>query len=207
MLDAIRKEGIYTILNAGDIVGYGPSPDEVIDEVRGAGLVSIRGNHDNAILTGEYGWFNEYAAAAAKWTADAISRPNIEYLGRLGREESLRIGGRVIGLFHGSPEDPDEYVLEKSRAEELLKSSGYNVVICGHTHCPMEVRLGEKLFFNPGAIGQPRDGNPAASFGILDLASLNVRTIRIDYDIPAVQMEMLRKGLPRPLATRLSEGF
>lgn len=207
VLNAIKKEGIDMVLNAGDIVGYGPFPDQVVDAIMRTHMVSIRGNHDNAVLIGDYSWFNSYAAAAARWTAEVMSRSNIDYLGTLRREESLQVGGRTIGLFHGSPQDPDEYIIEESRAEEVLRSDHHDVVICGHTHRPMEVWLGGRLFFNPGAVGQPRDGNPAASFGIIDLESMEVRTIRIEYDIPAVQKEMLRKGLPHPLASRLSDGF
>jgi predicted phosphodiesterase len=116
------------------------------------------------------------------------------------------MGRRTIGLFHGSPEDPDEYVMDESRAEELLRRGNLDVMVCGHTHWPMEIRVGERVFLNPGAVGQPRDNNPAASFCILDLATLKSSTKRIDYDVPSVQRDMLSKGLPRPLAERLSEG-
>ena len=206
ILEAMRKKGAQKILNAGDIVGYGPRPNEVVDLVRRGGLISIRGNHDHAVLIGEYGWLNESAAAAAIWTASIIEASNRDFLKRLKREEVMRIDGKIIGMFHGSPDDPDEYVLDESRAEELLQKTDYDVMICGHTHFPMQVRIGKRLFINPGSVGQPRDRNPDASFSILDLDTMESEIIRVGYDVSAVQRDMLKKGLPRSLSSRLSEG-
>ena len=206
VLGTMKEKGIQKVLNAGDIVGYGPRPNEVIDLVRRSDFLSIRGNHDHAVLIGEYGWFNESAATAAKWTAGVIGASNSHYLGRLKREEIIRIEGKSIGMFHGSPEDPNEYVLDESRAEELLRKTDYDVIVCGHTHSPMKVRIGKRLFINPGSVGQPRDFNPDASFSILDLDTMESEIIRIGYEVSAVQCDMLKIGLPRPLASRLSEG-
>ena len=206
VLEAMKKKDVRKILNAGDIVGYGPRPNEVVDLVGRSDFLSIRGNHDHAVLVGEYGWFNEPAAAAAKWTAGIIEDSNSEYLDRLKREEVIRIDGKSIGMFHGSPEDPDEYVLDESRVKELLQRTDFDVMICGHTHFPMKVRIGKRLFINPGSVGQPRDGNPDASFSILDLDTMESEIVRVGYDISAVQQDMLKKGLPRSLSSRLSEG-
>jgi putative phosphoesterase len=206
VLDAIRKRGIQTVVNAGDIVGYGPRPNEVIDLVRKSGFLSIRGNHDQAVLVGEYEWFNEHAAAAAIWTASKMKTENFEFLSRLNREEVVRIDGRAIGIFHGSPEDPDEYVFDESRARELLQKSECEVIICGHTHCPMQVRIGKKLFINPGSVGQPRDRNPNASFSIVDLGTMESEIVRVGYDVSAVQRDMINEGLPEFLSSRLSVG-
>lgn len=206
VLETMKKKGVQKVLNAGDIVGYGPRPNEVIDLVKRSGFLSIRGNHDNAVLVGEYGWFNEPAAAAAKWTARIISDPNSEYLGRLKREEVIIINGKTIGMFHGSPDDPDEYILDESRAKELLQKTDYDVMICGHTHFPMQTRIGKRLFINPGSIGQPRDGDPDASFSILDLDTMKNEIFRVGYDVSATQHDMVKMGLPRSLSSRLSEG-
>jgi len=206
VLETIKKKGVKKILNAGDIVGYGPWPNEVVDLVRRSGFLSIRGNHDHAVLVGEYGWFNESAATAAKWTTGIIEDSNSEYLDRLKREEVIEIDGETIGMFHGAPNDPDEYVLDESRAEELLQKTDYDVIICGHTHFPMQVRIGKRLFINPGSVGQPRDGNPDASFSVLDLDTMESEIVRVGYDVSAVQHDMLKKRLPRALSSRLSEG-
>ena len=206
VLAEIRKERVQIILNAGDLVGYGPRPNEVIEVLRQADIISIRGNHDNAVLSGQYGWFNPYAAAAARWTAKSLSASSADYLRQLEQQRVERIEGKTIGLFHGSPCDPNEYVMDESRAKEILEMGDIDVVVCGHTHWPMEVRVGEKVFVNPGAVGQPRDHDPATSFCILDLATLESSTRRVGYDILSVQRDMLSRGLPRLLAERLSEG-
>lgn len=206
VLVAIKERGIPKIVNAGDIVGYGPRPNETIDLVRRSGFLSIRGNHDHAVLIGEYEWFNEYAAAAAIWTASKIEAKNFEFLDRLKRKEVVRIDGKTIGIFHGSPEDPDEYIFDESRARELLQKSEYDLMVCGHTHCPMQVRIGKRLFINPGSVGQPRDRDPKASFSILDLETMESEIVRVGYDVSAVQRDMTNNGLPKMLISRLSEG-
>lgn len=206
VLGEIRQKGIQKILIAGDLVGYGPRPNEVIALARQVGTANIRGNHEDAVLTREYSWFNDDAAAAAKWTAETLTDPNLSYIGQLPTNQAIRTDGRVVGMFHGSPDDPYEYVLEDSRAEELLQRSRYDIVICGHTHVPMHVRRGPKLFLNPGSVGQPRDGDRDASFSVLDTASLCSETVRVEYDVRSVQREMLAQGLPRSLAARLAEG-
>jgi len=164
VMEAMKKKDVQRILNAGDIVGYGPRPNEVIDLVRRSDFRSIRGNHDHAVLVGEYGWFNESAAAAAKWTADIIGDSNLEYLDRLKREEVIKIDGKSIGMFHGSPEDPDEYVFDESRAEELLRKTAYDVIICGHTHSPMKVRIGKRLLSIQAPSGSRGTATPMPPF-------------------------------------------
>lgn len=206
VIGSMKQKGVQKVLNAGDLVGYGPRPNEVIDLVRRSGFLSISGNHDHAVVVGDYSWFNEAAAVAAKWTASIIEETNLDFLNLLSREEIVEIDGKRIGIFHGSPEDPDEYVQDEQRAGQLLRESDCDVMICGHTHVPMRVSSGKRLYINPGSVGQPRDQNPDASYSIFDLETMESEIVRVRYDIPAVQQDMLRKGLPRFLSSRLSQG-
>lgn len=195
-----------SILVAGDLVGYGPQPNEIVSLAMESGSETIRGNHDASAITGNCSRMNPLAALAARWTYEELRDESREYLAGLGTSSIRSIVNRKIGMFHGSPEDPDEYVLDETRALELLERSDCDIVICGHTHVPMIVRSEEKLFLNPGSVGQPRDGNPAASFAMLRIEALEAEMVRIGYDIASVQQMMLERGLPEFLAARLSRG-
>jgi putative phosphoesterase len=195
------------IIVAGDLVGYGPKPNEVIDLVEGIGALSIRGNHDQSVIDCDYSRMNPHAAEAARWTSRIITPNNLKRLNSLRRFEIIEIEGRRIGLHHGSPEDPDEYVMDESRAKELLRRSDFDIIVCGHTHVPMLVSQNGKLFLNPGSVGQPRDGNPAAAFMELDLRTLRAVLHRIEYSIEITQEEMSLEGLPKFLIDRLAKGY
>ena len=207
VLEAARKLSPSKFIVAGDLVGYGPKPNEVIALVEEIGALSIRGNHDRAVIDRDYTGMNPHAAEAARWTSKVITPRNLKRLNSLRQFEIVDIEGRKIGLHHGSPDDPDEYVLEESRARQLLEQSDCDVMICGHTHVPMLVSLNGKLFINPGSVGQPRDGNPAAAFMEFNLRTLRAVLHRVEYSIEITQEEMSLEGLPRFLIDRLSKGY
>lgn len=194
------------IILAGDLVGYGPHPNEVIGEVLARNIISIRGNHDDAALSGDSSGMNPYASAAAQWTSFRMLESSKTFLEELPARRVLEIGGRKICLCHGSPEDPLEYVFDRERAKDLIAKSTYDVIVVGHTHVPMVEYMDDRLFLNPGAVGQPRDSDPKASFAELDLDTLRARVIRVEYDVKATQEKMVDLGLPTYLAKRLEFG-
>lgn len=194
------------IVIAGDLVGYGPDPAEVIDIVRSVNAIVIRGNHDDSVVKKDYSWMNELAALAAEWTASVLGEEHLSYLSSLRFKAEFESEGRRIGVYHGSPADPFEYVMDENRALALLKQSSMDVIICGHTHVPMLVEHDQKIFLNPGGVGQPRDGVPDAAYAVLDLQDLKVEFRRVRYDVQKVQNKMMSAGLPRFLAARLSMG-
>jgi putative phosphoesterase len=206
VLAAAEKHHPEMYLLAGDLVGYGPKPNEVVELADKIRATAVRGNHDQSVIDHDYSWMNQYAAEAARWTAGAISPRNLNRLTSLSDSEILDVDGKKIGLYHGSIESMYDYVTDVGRAELMLRQSDCDIVVCGHTHVPMRARAGDKIYINPGSVGQPRDGNPKASFVILETESLSVELIRVGYDIEATQREMMAAGLPRFLADRLSEG-
>jgi predicted phosphodiesterase len=213
----------------GDLVGYGPDPNEVIDHVRSLGAITIRGNHDKAVAgIDDVEDFNPIARAAVMWTRERLRPENLKFL------ENLAKGPRTVDGFsiaHGSVYDEDEYVYAPALALDALTNAPTPVTFFGHTHLQGGFTLrGEdvqvvhaapgagresfavtmepesKYLFNPGSIGQPRDGNPRAGFAIADLDRRTVEFWRIPYDIERVQERMTKAGLPEPLILRLSFG-
>jgi predicted phosphodiesterase len=213
----------------GDLVGYGPDPNEVIDRVRSLGAVTIRGNHDKAIAGVEdIDDFNPVARAAVMWTRDRLRPENREFLQHLAQGPK-RVDG--FSIVHGSVYDEDEYVYAPELAVEDLRNALTPVTFFGHTHLQggftlhgedvralhttpaanresssITIESATTYLLNPGSIGQPRDGNPRAGFAIADFETGTVEFWRIPYDIVRVQERMTDAGLPEPLILRLSFG-
>jgi predicted phosphodiesterase len=224
-LDAVLAHAgaVDAVWQVGDVVGYGPEPDGVVERLAGIGAVGVLGNHDAAALGGpEIDWFNPDARAAAAWTRDTISAATRAWLGAL--PQVTEIDG--IGLVHGSPRDPlREYVTDRLTAEENLAELASRLGLHGHTHIPVawvarEDRAelwpagdgdtlaidGRRALLNPGSVGQPRDGIPTASYAILDPDADTMTWHRVAYDVAAVQAAMRALGLPPRLIDRLAHG-
>ncbi|MGA3165751.1 MAG: metallophosphoesterase family protein [Terriglobia bacterium] len=214
----------------GDLVGYGPNPNEVIEKVRGLTQVIIRGNHDKACCgLDDAAEFNPFARLATEWTRQALTPEHIEYL------RSLPTGPKTMEgfvLVHGSPVDEDEYILGPGQALPLLRGPGTQIVCYGHTHYQggfmltptgrfQSVRFPSKpdgltltlplentarYLINPGSVGQPRDGDGRAAFAILDMDKPQVEYYRLTYDLAKTQAKMKQAGLPEPLCRRLELG-
>jgi len=198
------KEG-ERIFHAGDVVGYNPYPGEVIKKFREYRIQSIRGNHDRAIVYSDYSNFNEIAYYALKWTEENLSKEDIDYLKSLKKSMSFEFKNKRVIMFHGSPWDEDLYLYPEDVDEKTIPD-GYQVLILGHTHIPFVKKFGDKIIINPGSVGQPRDGDPRASFARID-DEWNVEIVRVDYNIDEVAEKIKEKNLPSILAERLYLGF
>lgn len=224
-LDAVRED-LPTVDETwvlGDIVGYGPQPNEVIRALQEMGARSVMGNHDGAAIgTVDVSWFNPDAASAIEWTAEVVDDNARAYLASL---PEVRRDGELTAV-HGSPRDPTwEYVTGPGIAAANLAAFDTRLCLHGHTHVPvifhaddgrMEIvpatpdvplRLDAgRALVNPGSVGQPRDGNPAASYLVIDTEAGNVEFRRVAYDVARTQDLMREVGLPPRLAERLGYG-
>ncbi|MEM2899224.1 MAG: metallophosphoesterase family protein, partial [Thermoplasmata archaeon] len=167
----------------------------------------IAGNHDRAAVTRDISNFNDYAAEAVLWTADNLTMENIGYLNKLPRRKRFEFEGVNLLMVHGSPNDDDEYLSAEDVTEEYIKKADCEVLIVGHSHVQWTVKVADKLAFNPGSVGQPRDRNPDASYALLTLPQKRVEQKRIKYDIDLTARMIQKAGLPRILANRLYIGY
>lgn len=200
------------IICAGDLVGYGAEPNEVIDLINKKKVQVVLGNHDHGAITRDVAGFNPFAAKAVLWTADNLSKDNVKYLRGLREELTLTFGSRRIYVVHGSPRDHlFEYVfpdLPNRELLELTRNVNADIIILGHTHMPMQRVIQGKLVLNPGGVGQPRDRDPKASYMILTLDDdVSVKHERVEYDIESAAKKIEAAGLPSELATRLYFGW
>jgi len=204
---------VDNILCLGDIVGYGPQPNEVVEKIRQLHpVVVLSGNHDYVVSTGEIEGFSSHAAIAAKWTRKQLKKENLRYLSALSPSSRLVLDEVRTSLFHASPRDPlSEYIypgISQSEVDTLLDQSDGKLLLLGHTHVPMVCSSKKGILANPGSVGQPRDTIPRASYAILTVSDsrVSVDIRRVVYNIDSVAEKIINAGLPRFLADRLYVG-
>ena len=222
-----RARGYDETLVLGDIVGYGPDPNVVIQIVRDLKPKAIvRGNHDKVALgMNQAEGFHAAARVAAHWMLESLSRENREWL------VALPMGPTVVDdeleICHGAPFDEDAYIFDELDARHALEAATAPVCFYGHTHFAVVFRMvrdlleivsppdGEtglmvdptaRYLVNPGSVGQPRDGDPRAAYAIYDSAAKRLDLVRLAYPLEVTQEKMLKAGLPDPLARRLALG-
>jgi predicted phosphodiesterase len=227
VLQFVRRKRWDRIVCLGDLVGYGANPNQVIDALRGSRhMVAIRGNHDKVCSGIEDGeMFNRIALEAAMWTRKKLTRANMRWLYALP-QGPVEIDG-TFAVAHGTPIDEDAYIFGEIEALNVFRYTVFPLCFFGHSHFPVvfalwpdsistiltsgsafRIRLekGVRYLINPGSVGQPRDGNPKASFALYDSKAGIVTIYRVAYAIGSAQRRIRRAGLPRPLADRLMIG-
>jgi len=210
----------------GDLVGYGPDPNECIECVSNLpNLTCLLGNHDSAALGQiDLQAFNQDAHVSISWMKNKLKADSLKFLH--GLPERNVIGD--VTLVHGSPRDPVwEYLLDVHTAAENFEH--YKTLLCmvGHTHIPIQFslqkdgetigwemmeagrvyHLNRKTFLNPGSVGQPRDHDPRASYAFFDPEKSSWQLMRVEYDFESVQKRIYKAGLPRKHAARLATGW
>jgi predicted phosphodiesterase len=228
VLGVLRRKRFERFVVLGDLVGYGPSPNQVIDLVRGLGpqTVLLRGNHDKVVAGIEPGDdFNHTARLAATWNERRLTAANRRFLVELPTGPLALAPGVLV--CHGSPLDEDSYLLSAFDALDVFEQSAFRVAFFGHTHVPMffasdgqRVRVarvvddrfalplepGWRYLINPGSIGQPRDRDARASFALFDAGREEVTWRRIPYSAERTRRKVLKAGLPSSLGDRLLAG-
>lgn len=222
-----RGQGVGRWVYLGDIVGYGADPVACVEIVREAcekGAVAIKGNHDEAV-NGSRFRLNEAALAAIDWTRAVLAADDKAFLDKL----PMSVTESDCFYVHASASRPENwpYVMGLDEAIDSLNATPAHLTVCGHIHTPALYNLavtGKIMQHAPvagtaipllsqrrwlavmGAVGQPRDGNPAAAYGLYDTGSREIRFCRVPYDAEAAARKVVEAGLPEALATRLLRG-
>jgi predicted phosphodiesterase len=222
-----RARGYDETLVLGDIVGYGPDPNTVIDRIKALKPRAIvRGNHDKVALgMNQAEGFHAAARAAAHWMLESLTEDNRQWLVALPMGPTIINGD--LEICHGAPFDEDAYIFDELDARHAFEAATAPLCFYGHTHFAVVFRMikdlleivsppdGEtsltidpqaRYLVNPGSVGQPRDGDPRAAYAIYDTETRRLDLIRLMYPLEITQEKMLRVGLPDPLARRLALG-
>jgi predicted phosphodiesterase len=214
-------DAIYCL---GDIVGYGPQPNECVDRVRERAAVTILGNHDVAALDGHgIALFNDNARDAIRWTQTVLSEENVAWLDAL----SYEYRAPEYLLVHGAPVDYFRYVMNEEAARDAFGATDAPIVFIGHTHVAgyfalrpdgslsyearreggtLALEPGTRYIVDVGSVGQPRDRNRNASFIRYDPQAATIRWERVPYAVATTQQKMTAANLPGALARRLDTG-
>ncbi|MEK6678314.1 MAG: metallophosphoesterase family protein [Nitrospirota bacterium] len=221
----LQKEGADKIFFLGDVVGYGPNPNECIERLRELTDIVVAGNHDYAVIGyTDISYFNKYAKAAIEWTEMKLKAENAEYLKRM---PLVTPEIENMTLVHATPNKPHEWNYITTLFDALENFNFFKQQICfiGHSHQPVIIALGNdkrcyvergesvaitadaRYIINIGSVGQPRDGNPDSAYAIYDTDEKSVRIKRLSYDIKKVQAKMRDERLPAYLIHRLEEGL
>ena len=223
------------VWNLGDIVGYGPNPNEVVDLAKKLAGIVVRGNHDRACSGNMH--FSEFRdlslpAAAAHWTQGVLTKENTQWLAQLRRGPAWPML-RKVQCVHGAPRNEDEYLFFREDACGAMDRSRARIIFCGHTHwqagwslyrrelTPLKpeyrsstraeqfelvLQKGWRYLVNPGSVGQPRDGDWRAAFAVYDDTEALLTWYPVPYKVLTAQSRIRRAELPETLATRLREG-
>lgn len=222
LADAGDVDGVWCL---GDLVGYGPDPDECVSRIRELpNLVCLMGNHDAAVLGKlDQEAFNREAIISVIWTREKLSKINQDFL--LGLDTRLETMG--VTLSHGSPRNPVwEYLLDLNTVLSNFSYFRTNICLVGHTHIPIlythngngtvdwsvpqqgkELTINGRAILNPGSVGQPRDRDPRAAYAIFTPEENKWEARRVEYDVVSVQQRIIAAGLPQRHATRLIDGW
>jgi len=236
VLEDIDRSGVRAVACLGDTVGYGASPAACISMIAALGerlVVHVRGNHEDALFDADaFAEMNEVARTAIRWTGRQLPRTHLEWLRRVpgGAEFGC------VQAVHDSPMPAaNTYLRDRSGAAVAFRGVASEICLVGHTHVPMLFRTsrdapdaaprvdeitahllhadesislarGERFILNPGSVGQPRDADCRASYGVLDLERRVFTIRRVEYDLPAAQRALELAGLPDRLASRLAVG-
>jgi len=200
------------ILCLGDLVDYGANPNEVVELVRRRDIRSVMGNHDWAAVSGDTSMFNARAAMSSIWTRAHLTSQNLEFIRTLVPEFRTELEETRAYFTHGSPDDRLwEYVDPRTHSDLFgfyLSKLRVGLIGLGHTHVPYVWDERGKVVFNPGSVGQPRDGDPRASFAVLSVEGdeVKVKIRRVAYDVGKAASKIREAGLPESNAARLSSG-
>ena len=220
VLKDIKDKDIQHIYCAGDLVGYGPRPNEVIEKIRTLRIPTVMGNYDEAVgfLLPACGCHNsdaavkKYSANSLKWSTTHTTPRNREFLRELPERLELEVGGKKILLAHASLDSMNEYIYEndKERLMELLEYVTQDIYIYGHTHFPYVDSFLDKgkMVINAGSVGRPKNGDNRATYVVIDVekTQVNATIYKVSYNIEKVAQEIEASGLHNYFADFLKSG-
>lgn len=230
-LNDAERRGFDQVVHLGDALGYGPQPHEVLSTLRDLGARCVRGNHEQLLLecaSGARAGWGGVVTEALQWQLTRLSRQDLDWVASWPDGfDDPETGARYR---HGTPASLDRYLGSVPAAREAFAAWEGTLAFVGHTHIPavyatLNAPVGEwikgqnlsegghylvppraRVILNPGSVGQPRDGDPAASYGLFDTARAAFEVVRVSYDVSRTQAAARRAGLPEALVTRLAAG-
>lgn len=218
VLTDIESKEVDTVCCAGDLVGYGPFPYEVIGLIQEKTIPCVSGNYDHAIGNSRIVCRCRYkdeewaqiGADSIRWTLKNITEMNKEYLRELPFELAVGTENHGVRIVHGSPRRNYEYLdadMDDTALNRLIFTCITDVLVCGHTHIPYVRKIGDKLLVNAGSVGLPKHGDPRAAYCIIELnGGAEAKICYVEYDFESTASAIIKRGLPAQLAEVVKTG-
>ncbi|MBV7272910.1 metallophosphoesterase family protein [Clostridiaceae bacterium UIB06] len=199
-LENIEEKKVDTIICLGDLVGYGPYPNEVVEIIKSKKIMNILGNYDAAVLEEKFNYIrdNEVNKFCMPWAAKELSAENKSYLRSLPRQVILKYENKKIYFVHGSVRSINEYLKEGcTEAEEVMNTFDGDILVCAHTHIPYERFYNGKLLLNDGSVGKPKIGRPNGTYLIISVDKDTIETdiVEFTYDYEKTAKDMEEKKI------------
>ncbi|AYF54565.1 YfcE family phosphodiesterase [Clostridium novyi] len=212
VLENIKSKNVHRVVCLGDLVGYGPFPNEVIDLIKSKDILTIAGNYDMAVVTNDIKYIQDNPLNrefVLPWSVEEVTEANKKYLKRLPEDIIVVEQGKVLKFVHGSNRAINEYLLEDSDvAKEVMDELKEDVLICAHTHIPYEKKYGDKVLINDGSVGKPKTGSPNSNYVILTIEENDIKSeiIEVEYDYEKTIKAMEEKNFPKELIDTIKNG-
>ena len=212
VLEDLDDQKVDTIICLGDLVGYGPHPNEVVSMIRRKNILCIKGNYDASVVDGAYTYIRDTAinSFSLPWTVEELRAENRYYLDNLPTNITLDFNGKRIKFVHGSNNSINEYLLEDSdNTINIMNSLEEDVLVCAHTHLPSIKEYNSKLFVNDGSVGKPKIGSPDSTYCILDVdkdGNIKGKIRHVSYEYKRIVKDMQMLNFPAELVRSFEEG-
>jgi len=213
LLEDIDDEKVDTIICLGDLVGYGPHPNEVISMIRRRHILCIKGNYDSSVVDNEYSYIREtnINSFSLPWTVNELREENRIFLENLPSNLNLNIANKNLLFIHGSPDKINEYLLKDGdNTLKFMNSINEDVLICAHTHIPGIKEFGNKIYVNSGSVGKPKIGRPNSTYCILNINKsdgMKVQIKEIPYAFKRIIKDMTLLNFPEALIKSFESGL
>lgn len=212
VLEDIKSKNVDRIVCLGDLVGYGPFPNEVVDMVRSENILTIVGNYDTAVISNDIKYIQDNPLNkdfALPWSVKEVTDANKKYLNRLPENITVLEEGKVIKFVHGSTRAVNEYLLEESdAAKEVMDELKEDILVCAHTHLPYIKKYEDKILINDGSVGKPKKGNPNSTYVILTIEDddFKAEIMEVPYNYEETVKAMQERNFPKELIDTIKYG-
>lgn len=198
VLEDIDNQDVDTIVCLGDLVGYGPHPNEVVATIRRRKILCIKGNYDASVVDNAFSFIRDTSinSFSLPWTVSELRASNRYFLSSLPNSITLNFEGKSLSFVHGSPRAINEYMKDdENLLTEIMNEFNGDILVCAHTHLPFVKKLGNKLLINDGSVGKPKIGRPNSTYALIELhegmaPKAEIRELEYDYHKTMKDMEI-----------------
>ena len=212
VIDDIDDQKADLIICLGDLVGYGPHPNETISYIKRRNILCLKGNYDASVVANDFSYIRQtdINSFTLPWTVSELRVSNKYYLDGLPEDLTLTFNKRSIKFVHGSPNKINEYLLENEEiTKDVMKNLQEDILVCAHTHIPSVKQFDNKLFINCGSVGKPKIGSPDSTYCLLDIdpsGKVTPQIRQVSYEVKKILKDMEMLNIPSSLIKSFEEG-